>query len=240
MSEGVHQSSDLLRRISQDSYYGQGEFWESLQFLYSNIQLLSSDRPIGSLVISSSMPGDGKSTVAFHLAVVASAMGKKVLLVDADLRLPQIHKLSKLNNLWGLSNLISSNTDVEQVIKKMPTIHNLSVITSGTIPPDPARLLSSDKMKQLMEHFHQNFDLVIYDVPPIRGLVDARLIAPHTDGVMLIVRMDKTDKSALAQVQESLRIYPINLLGIIVNGDKSHFSQYGSYKQYFNRERVSS
>ncbi|MTJ11429.1 polysaccharide biosynthesis tyrosine autokinase [Anabaena sp. UHCC 0187] len=239
----IPQGRDQLSRIfrsqsSQNNYYGQGAFWESLQVLYSNLQLLNSDQPIRSLIISSSVPGDGKSTVSFHLAKIATAMGKKVLLVDADLRRPQIHRLSELNNLWGLSNLISSNMDVEQVMKEMPNMKDLSVITSGPIPPDPARLLSSDRMRQIMDYCHQSFDLVIYDAPPMLGLVDARLIAPHTDGVMLVVRMNKTDKSALAQVQDSLKTYPINVLGIVVNGDKSQTNRYNSYYGQSHQERV--
>ena len=93
-----------------------------------------------------------------------------------------------------------------------------------------------------MDYFRQNFDLVIYDCPPILGLVDARLIAPNTDGVILVVRMNKTDKSALAQVQDSMKIYPINLLGLVVNADKSPAGYYKynySYYKYFHPEEVS-
>jgi succinoglycan biosynthesis transport protein ExoP len=209
------------RRPSRSSYYyGHGSFWESLQVLYSNIQLLNSDRPIRSLVVSSATPGDGKSTVVFSLAKTAAIMGKKVLLVDCDLRKPKIHKLSKLNNLWGLSSLISSDIDVKQVIQEMPELKGLSVITAGPVPPDPARLLSSDKMIQLMDYFSDNFDLVIYDTPPLSGLVDARLVAIHTDGIMLVVRIDKTDKSVVKQVVDMLKASPINLLGTVVNGEK--------------------
>lgn len=214
-------SNTSARRRSRSSYYyGQGSFWESLQVLYSNIQLLNSDRPIKSLVVSSAVPGDGKSTVGFSLAKTAAIMGKKVLLVDCDLRKSKIHKLTQLNNLWGISSLISSDMDVNQVIQKMPGLNDLSVITAGPTPPDPARLLSSDKMSQMMEYFYENFDLVIYDSPPLSGLVDARLVAVHTDGVMLVVRIDKTDKSALKQLVDTLKASPINLLGLVVNGDK--------------------
>jgi capsular exopolysaccharide synthesis family protein len=227
-------SKNLERSSASDRYYCQGQFWEALQVLYSNIKLLNSDQPIHSLIISSALPGDGKSTVAFQLAQIAAAMGKRVLLVDADLRRPQVHHLSDLNNLWGLSSLISSNIPVGQVIRQMPEMNNLSVVTSGPIPPDPARLLSSDKMKQLMAYFHRTFDLVIYDVPPIVGLVDARLLAPHTDGVILVVRLDKTDKSGLMQAQDSLRISPVNVLGIVANGDKT---KYKGYKHYYGTHR---
>ncbi|MFM7364302.1 MAG: GumC family protein [Cuspidothrix sp.] len=223
---------------NRNSYYSQGAFWESLQVLYSNIQLLNSDQPINSLTISSSVPGDGKTTIAYNLAKIASTMGKRVLLVDTDLRRPQIHKFLELNNLWGLSNLISSNMDAKQVIQEIPTINNLSVITSGPIPPDPGRLLSSEKMRQLMEYFHQSFDLVIYDSPPILGLVDARLIASHTNGLILVVRMNETDKSALLQVQDSLRTYPINVLGLVINADKSQGGKYYTYYRYSDQEQA--
>jgi succinoglycan biosynthesis transport protein ExoP len=203
ISPGIPGLSNIFRRQSpRNRYYGQGQFWESVQVLYTNIQLLNSDQPIRSLVISSALPGDGKSTVAFQLAQIATAMGKRVLLVDADLRRPQVHHVSNLNNLWGLSNLISTNIPVEQVIQQSPQMDELSVITSGPIPPDPGRLLSSEKMKQLMAHFHQTFDLVIYDVPPLVGLVDVRVLAPHTDGAVLVIRLDKTDKLGLTQAQD--------------------------------------
>jgi capsular exopolysaccharide synthesis family protein len=214
-------SNTSVRRRSRSSYYyGQGSFWESLQVLYSNIQLLNSDRPIKSLVVSSAVPGDGKTTVGFSLAKTAAIMGKKVLLVDCDLRKSKVHKLSQLNNLWGTSSLISSDIDVNQVIQQMPALNGLSVITAGPVPPDPARLLSSDKMSQMMDYFSENFDLVIYDTPPLSGLVDARLVAVHTDGVMLVVRIDKTDKSDLKQLIDTLKASPINLLGVVVNGEK--------------------
>lgn len=212
-----------------NNYYGQGLFWESLQVLYANIQLLNSDQPIRSLTISSTMPGDGKTTVSFHLAQIAAALGKRVLLVDADLRRAQVHKLSGLNNFLGLSNVLTSNMPVEQVIQQLPDMNLLSVITAGSAPPDPARLLSSDKMKQLMEYFHENFDLVIYDAPPMLGLVDARLLAPQTDGMLLVVRIDKTDKSALMQLQDSLRSSPINVLGVVANGDNQKLTSYNYY-----------
>ena len=233
-------SNTSVPRSSRSSYYyGQGSFWESLQVLYSNIQLLNSDRPIKSLVVSSAVPGDGKSTVGFSLAKTAAIMGKKVLLVDCDLRKSKVHKLTQLNNLWGISSLISSDIDVNQVIQQMPGLNGLSVITAGPTPPDPARLLSSDKMSQMMDYFSENFDLVIYDTPPVSGLVDARLVAVHTDGVMLVVRIDKTDKSALKQLIDTLKASPINLLGLVVNGEK--FQRFGynynyRYSSYYYTE----
>jgi succinoglycan biosynthesis transport protein ExoP len=202
------------------------KFLEALRVLYTNIQLLSSDRQIRSVVISSAIAGDGKSTVAFHLAQIATAMGQRVLLVDADLRQPTIHTLSDLNNKWGLSNLITTNLPMGEVIRELPSMNQLSVITAGPIPPDPTKLLSSEKMKRLMTDFHNSFDFVIYDAPPLVGLADASLIAPHTDGILLVVKIDKTESGVIQRALDRLTISRINALGMVANCQKSDFSGY--------------
>lgn len=217
-------ASNSLPKEDYSNY--SGEFLEALRVLYTNIQLLNSDHQIRSLVISSAMPGDGKSTVAFHLARIASAMGQRVLLVDADLRQPTIHKLSNLNISCGLSNLISTNLQLTEVLLQPPSISQLNVITAGSLPPDPTKLLSSKKMKHLMEEFRNQFDLVIYDVPSLVGLADTSLIASHTDGILLIVRIDKTDSSILKRTIDDLKVTPVDILGIVAN---AHNSKYGDY-----------
>jgi polysaccharide biosynthesis transport protein len=223
VADSLRQSVPGLAVIPDHNYSNySGKFLEALRVLCTNIQLLSSDRPIRSIIISSAMSGDGKSTVAFHLAQIATAMGQRVLLVDADLRQPTIHTLSNLNNLWGLSNLISTNLPVGEVIRKVPSMKELSVISSGPIPPDPTKLLSSEKMKRLMEEFHNSFDLVIYDAPILVGLADASLIAPHTNGILLVVRMDKTDSSVLKRALDNLKLSRMSVLGIVGNAQKNN------------------
>ncbi|KYC37762.1 capsular biosynthesis protein [Scytonema hofmannii PCC 7110] len=194
------------------------KFLEALRVLYTNIQLLSFDRPIRSLVVSSAMLEDGKSTVAFHLAQTAAAMGHRVLLVDADMRRPVIHSLSDLNNQWGLSNLVSTNLPVVEVIRQPSCVSQLSVLTAGPVPPDPTKLLSSEKMKRLIESFHSSFDLVIYDAPPLVGLADASLLAPHTDGILLVARLHKTNCLVLKQALDNLKRSRMTVLGIVANG----------------------
>ncbi|MBH8555288.1 polysaccharide biosynthesis tyrosine autokinase [Nostocaceae cyanobacterium CENA357] len=221
VSEGMY---DSTVESNQDYNHYSPNFLEALRVLYTNIQLLSSDRQIRSITISSATLGDGKSTVAFHLAQIATAMGQRVLLIDADLRQPAIHTLSDLNNLWGLSNLISTNLPVQEVIRKLPSMNQLSVITAGPIPPDPTKLLSSEKMKRLMADFHNTFDLVIYDVPHLVGLADASLLAPHTDGLLMVVRIDKTDSSVLNQALDNLKFSRLNVLGVVGNGQKINFN----------------
>lgn len=216
----------LTVESNQDLSKYSGQFLEALRILYTNIQLLSTDRQIRSITISSAMAGDGKSTVAFHLAKVATAMGHKVLLVDADLRQPKIHTLSDLNNLWGLSNLISTNLPIGEVIRQLPSMNQLSVLTAGPIPPDPTKLLSSEKMKRLIADFQNTFDLVIYDAPPLVGLADASLLTPLTDGMLMLVRIDQTDSTVLKRALDNLKISRMNVLGIVSNGQKSNFGSY--------------
>lgn len=207
------------------------KFWEAFRMLFNNIKMLSSDKQINSIVISSALPGDGKSTISFYLAQTAASIGLKVLLVDTDMRRANTHKLANLNNLWGLSSLISGDLSMEQAIRELPTMSQVSVITAGHRPPDPIKLLSSDKMKGLMEEFQANYDLVIYDAPPLVGLADASIVAPNADGIILVTRINKTDKSTLTKALDDLKMSQINVLGIVANGDKSKYSAY--YKYYY-------
>ncbi|AKG23989.1 GumC family protein [Calothrix sp. 336/3] len=205
------------------------KFVEALRVLHTNLQLLSGDRPTRSIVVSSAMSQDGKSTIAFHLAEVAAAMGQRVLLVDADMRQPKIHQMANLNNHWGLSNLISNGLPITEVICQAPFSSQLFIITAGKTPPDPTKLLSSEKMKRLMAEFQQQFDLVIYDSPPVLGLADASWITPQTDGMLLVVRINQTNSSTLKRALDNLKITPMNVLGMVVNGQNKDFGRTYNY-----------
>lgn len=224
-------------RKKPSHYYGASSFSESFRSLYANIRLLGSDTPIRSLTISSAQPSDGKSTATTNLARAAAAMGQRVLLVDADLRRPQIHEQLGLPNLRGLSSLITgSDVTWQEVVQTVPEAENLYAITAGQIPPDPTKLLSSRKMHDLMAQWGPAFDLVIYDTPPLLGLADANFLATRTNGVILVVGLGKTDRSALKQVLENLKIAPVTILGTIANGLKGHLAgNYGYYQKRYGR-----
>lgn len=198
-----------------ESYF---PFVEAFRSLHTNIGFLGSDTPIHSLAVSSALPTDGKSTVSTHLAQAAAAMGQRVLLVDADLRLPKVHTLLDLPNEQGLSNVISSNLPISKVIQRSPLSENLFVLTAGQIPPDPIKLLSSKKMQSIMEQLRQEFDFVIYDTPPVIGLADSSIVATYTAGIVLVVRMGKTDRSVVMQALERLKISRAPVLGTVSNG----------------------
>ncbi|GAB4176395.1 MAG: polysaccharide biosynthesis tyrosine autokinase [Coleofasciculaceae cyanobacterium] len=218
----------------QPQWYKASPFLEAFRSLHTNIRFLGSDTPIHSIVISSATPGDGKSTVSVHLAQAAAAMGQRVLLVDADLRLPQVHKILGLENQIGLSNVIATGFTVKQAIQRLPMWDHLYVLTAGQLPPDPTRLLSSKKMHYLMEQFHAVFDLVIYDTPPILGLADGQLLAANTDGVVIIAGLGKTDRAIVMQALDRLKISNATVLGVVANGVKGYTTRsYYHYQQYY-------
>jgi capsular exopolysaccharide synthesis family protein len=233
-------STTEKRNRRQPHWYKASPFLESFRSLHTNIRFLGSDTPIHSIVISSGTPGDGKSTVAVHLAQAAAAMGQRVLLVDADLRRPQVHNVLGLNNQDGLSNVIATGLTAKQAIQRLPMWDHLYVLTSGQLPPDPTRLLSSKKMQYLMEQFHAVFDLVIYDTPPVLGLADGRLLASHTDGVVMVAGLGKTDRSVLFQALEGMKISNAPLLGVVANGVKGYTtsSYYHSQHYYASESEV--
>jgi len=232
--------TSLSRGLQQPS---RAFFFEVFRSLYTNILLLGSDAPIRSLVISSAGQGDGKSTVAVQLAQAASAMGQRVLLVDANLRSPTLHNRVGLMNVQGLTDIISQDLDWHNVIERSPLEENLFVMTAGPIPPDSVRLLASQKMQDLMNELQADFDLVIYDTPPLLGFADAYLLAANTNGIVLVAGLGKLKRTALQQVLEEIQVSGTPLLGMIANKSKegtpvshNYYQQY--YKQSVSAERV--
>ena len=212
-------------------------FQEAFRSLNANIRLLNVDTPINSCVITSCQVADGKSTVAVNLARAAAAMGQQVLLVDADLRRPQVHEMLGLPNWQGLHNVIAEDLDVEDVIVRSPRDENLFVLTSGPVPPDPTKVLSSRKMQHLMAALASHFDLVIYDTAPLLGLADANLLAGQTNGLMLVVGLHQTEREALLLAFEDLKMAGIPLLGMVANNDKGSRYYYQSYVQNYIEEK---
>lgn len=213
--------------------YDSAPFSESFRSLYKNIRLLRGlPTAVRSLTICSAEPGDGKSTISVNLALAAAAMGKRVLLVDADLRHPQVHQLLGLSNEFGLSDIITSNVSIRNALQPMPNRENLMVLTAGRTVIEPAEVLSSHRMQALMDRFLVAFDLVIYDTPPLLGLADSSLVAAQTNGVALVVRLGKTKRSSLVQALEDLKLSSTNILGMVVNGSKDTVTLDGYHYRY--------
>lgn len=209
--------------LSEQDTYG---FVEAFRALYASIEGINKTQSIRSLVISSALPIEGRTTVAVHLAQAAAALGKRVLLVDAHLRSGsvQVHALFGLPLNAGLSNLLREETTLEQAIQRLDWESSLFVVGAGSIPPDPTRLLGSKQMKEFMQRVHKTFDLVIYDTLPLMGLADVSLIAAETDGVILVTGFGKWGGAdAFTQTAQRLNSAQIPVLGVVANGVK-HYS----------------
>lgn len=206
--------------------------------LYTNINLLSSDISIRSVVIAAADASEGKSTTSVFLAKAAAQLGKKVLIVDLDMRKPKVHSYLGLKNKIGLTNLIVDDSPLEKVIQETDQ-ENLFVITAGSKPPNPTRILASHKMQTLMTTLKKDFDFVIYDTPPLMGFSDAKIVTPSTDGIVLVVRLDKTHRPTVQQAIHDLQISKLPVLGLVINGVKRYtggYYGYYSYSSYYKEE----
>lgn len=217
---------------SLSTYTSASPFMEAFRSLNANLRLLNAGSSIRSLVISSPAPGDGKSTISTNLALAAAAMGQKVLLVDADLRWPQIQAKLGLPASAGLSDLLATDITAESVIQKSATEENLFIITAGSHTNDPLRLLSSKKMLSLMSQWRTAYDLVIYDTPPLLGLADSSLLAGYTDGMLLVVGISHTDQDELKQALQGLQMAGTPVLGIVANQVKETVAVYSERVRY--------
>lgn len=198
--------------------YQSDPFSEAFRLLFTNLRLLDTENEVKSVVVTSVMPEEGKSTVSIYLAETAAAMGQRVLLVDADLRNPSIHQYLELPNEVGLTNLCAGDSN-PAIIQELSAEPNMYVLCSGSIPVEPARLLSSRSMAQVTDGFRSTFDLIIFDTPPLLGQSDAYLASNHADGMLLVTHPGKLRQPLLDRAMEQLRIADINVLGVVSRED---------------------
>ena len=205
--------------------------WESLDLIYKNIELLNSVSTFKSLMITSALPDEGKSALALGLAMSAARLHKKVLLIDANLREPSVHKHLNLPNEQGLSTLLTSDVALpNQITLQSSGSSYIDILTAGPIPEDPANLLSSPRMEELMNAFEENYDLVILDASSVLGLVDALLTASTCRGVIMVASIGRVTRTQVSQATAMLG--KLNLLGVVANGvSNSEFSYVPHVKQ---------
>ncbi|MFD9365207.1 CpsD/CapB family tyrosine-protein kinase [Priestia megaterium] len=204
---------------------------EQYRTIRSNIQFSSLDEDIRSLVMTSSGPGEGKSTTAANLAIVYAQQGKKVLLVDADLRKPTAHFSFRLENHIGFTNVLTKKTKLLEAVYQTD-IPNLSILTSGPIPPNPSELLASKNMDKLLEIMYENFDFILFDTPPTLAVTDAQILSNKAEATLLVVSSGTTDRNAAQKAKELLTNAKARLLGVILNNrkieSKDYYYYYGS------------
>lgn len=194
---------------------------EQLRMLRTNIEFMSIEDKISSLVITSPSPGDGKTTIAINLAAVFASQNKRVILVDTDMRKPRVHIFFELNYRKGLSALfVQKNLSVTELIHKT-SIENLFVLPCGVVPPNPAEMLSSDKMNQIMAELENKFDLVIYDTPPINIVADAQIMAGKVDGTIFVLRKNHDKKADIKKAKKLADAAQARVLGAVFNREST-------------------
>lgn len=201
---------------------------EQYRTVRTNIQFSSIDKDLKSILVTSSGPEEGKSTVTANLAVAYAQQGKRILLVDADLRKPTAHYTFRLNNLVGLSNVLVGENVLEEAADQTE-IESLDVLTSGPIPPNPAELLGSRRMEALLKEALLSYDMVIFDTPPVIAVTDAQILANLVDGSILVVRSGKTEIEPAQRAKEALEPAKAKLLGTVLNGRVKSAANYYYY-----------
>ncbi len=210
----VNSDLSIPRVIARDM--SQSPVREAYQMLQANLKYLSSDEKIKSIVVASSVSGEGKSEVSANLAASMAQVGRRVLLVDADMRQPIQHHIWGLTNAIGLSNTLISEAEWDEVTQEV--MPGLDVITAGVVPPNPVALLDSRRMARLVEVFSQNYDYIIFDTPPLVGLADTTILGKMTDGMLLVVRPGVVDSASASAAKEMVTHTNQKLLGMVANG----------------------
>lgn len=204
---------------------------ESMRLLRTNLEFASASDPIQAMTISSSGPGEGKSTTAANLGVVMAQSGLATVVIDGDLRKPTQNRIFGVDNAAGLTTLLTHPDQAWQDVAKKVALPGLFLIPSGPIPPNPSDLLASDRFARLIERIKTEADLVIIDSPPVLSASDALAISRHTDGVVLVTFSGKTRTDALRHAAHSIHQGGIRLIGVVLNRQKGQHgaSYYGEY-----------
>ncbi|KAA9014193.1 CpsD/CapB family tyrosine-protein kinase [Niallia endozanthoxylica] len=200
---------------------------EQYRTIRTNIQF-SSDLGIRSIVVTSSAPGEGKSTTVANLAIVFAQQGKKTLLIDADMRKPTVHYKFNVENQKGLTHVLTKRGSLEGCIQES-AIENLSILTTGPIPPNPAELLGSQVMKDLLDKALEQYDMILIDTPPVLAVTDAQILANLCDGTILVIKSGETEVEAAIKAKELLLSANGKLLGTVLNHKNVNQSHYYYY-----------
>lgn len=220
--------SNFIVQKSPKSYVS-----EAYRTLRTNIQFLSFDRKIQTILITSPGPSEGKSTISGNLALTLAEAGKKVLLIDCDLRKPSIHKKFNISNLAGLTNVLAQGLKIENAC--MVVRENLYVLPSGTIPPNPVDILASKKMREFIKDMKNYFQYVIMDAPPVLPVADAQVLSTIADGVLLVISSGQAERHAVFRAKDLLVKVNANIIGAVINKvdmkSRRHYDTYYAYEE---------
>jgi capsular exopolysaccharide synthesis family protein len=204
---------------------------EQYRTIRTNIQFASVDKDFKTLMVTSSGPGEGKSTTAANLAVVLAQQGKRVLLIDGDLRKPTVHYTFKVSNIYGVTNVLTRQMPLKDTVVKT-RVPDLDVLPSGPVPPNPSELIDSKSMNNLIEEAQVLYDYVLFDTPPVLAVTDGQLLSNKVDGVILVVSSGKTEIEAAMKARDLLVHAKAKVIGTVLNakdiGKDNYYYYYGA------------
>ncbi len=204
---------------------------EQYKLLRTNLSFtLPEEQGCSIIGVTSAMRGEGKSTTAVNLSYVLAESGKRVLLIDGDLRLPSVAKKMKIQNTQGLTDLLRGDDTVQMANFKSTLFANWYIIPSGDLPPNPSELLGSKRMENLLNIFSKNFDYIIFDLPPVNIVSDALAVSKYISGMVVVIREDYTEKKELETCFRQLKLSDVKVLGCVINESKNGRGSYGKYK----------
>ncbi len=226
--------NDLLVNENKKTLHKNLEFTaiEQYKLLRTNLNFtLPEDEKCPIIGVTSSMRGEGKSTTAVNLSYVLAEKGKKVLLIDGDLRIPSVAKKMEISSSPGLTDLLmGQGAQISDFQSKM--LSNWYILPSGEIPPNPSELLGSRRMEIILNDLKENFDYIIIDLPPVNIVSDALSISNLITGMIVVIREDYTEKKELETCFRQLKLSNVNVLGCVMNESKNGSGSYGKYKRY--------
>ncbi|WP_353095815.1 polysaccharide biosynthesis tyrosine autokinase [Tissierella praeacuta] len=206
---------------------------EAFRTLRTNIQFSSIDRELKTIIVTSSSPTEGKSTISANLASILAQSDRKVLLIDCDFRKPKVHQNFGLSNLQGITNVLMGDKNISDVVHKYESLDNFNILTSGPIPPNPAELLGSKKMRNLLESLKEDYDTIILDTPPVGLVTDSAVLSTIADGLIYVTAVGQIDVEVIKRAKELLDKVSANIIGVVLNKVPIEGRSYYKY-QYYN------
>lgn len=200
---------------------------EAYRTLRTNIQYSSFDKKIQSIVVTSAEAAEGKSTVSGNLALAFAQNENRVIIVDCDLRKPSVHKNFKVSNLAGLTEVLIGKAQLNEVIQKRN--EHLDILTSGKIPPNPAEMLASSAMTNLIDKLKEEYDVIIIDSAPLGAVTDAQILSTKVDGTILVTRAERTKREVVLEAKNSLEKVGANILGCVLHAVENTKGKYYYY-----------
>ncbi|MDD3229563.1 MAG: CpsD/CapB family tyrosine-protein kinase [Oscillospiraceae bacterium] len=232
-AEKVHSLQERRKTIGKNLNF---ESAEAYKLLRTNLTLSMSDESKCKVIgITSALRGEGKSSTAINLAYTMAEANKRVLLIEADMRIPLLAKTLRINESPGLSNVLAGVNQLNESVRSSMLLESLSVLPAGEIPPNPSELLSSARMEQLMKVLSDAFDYIIVDLPPVNAVSDSLAVSKLLNGMVMVVRQNYCDQHSLSDAMRQLEFLNVKLLGFVMNDSEpaeTRYKKYGRKYQY--------